>query len=156
MPQGQKISPELQWAIMRLSRIIRKDHIAVGLNLSICTVRHVLSHFNAYGIILYPPPPEEPSDAGVKKGYRHLRDADVEVSPKVVKIGTNNTLLQFLLGTIQKAPDLYLDELQEVLATTAGVEVSRSTVWCTLRRVGFTMKKIIVLYIMSFGAHFFL
>ncbi|KAF8551571.1 hypothetical protein OG21DRAFT_1417747, partial [Imleria badia] len=36
--------------------------------------------------------------------------------------------LQFLLGMIQKSPDLYLDELQEVLATAAGVEVSRSTI----------------------------
>ena len=133
MPQGQKSSSELQWAIMRLSRIIGKDHIAVGLDLSIRTVRHVLSHFDAYGIIPYPPPPEEPLDAGVKKGHRHLRDADVEVSPKVLKIGTNNTLIQFLLEMIQKVPDLYLDELQEVLATTAGVEVSCSTMWRTLR-----------------------
>ncbi|KIO09220.1 hypothetical protein M404DRAFT_104481, partial [Pisolithus tinctorius Marx 270] len=125
MPQGQKISPELQWAIVRLSSIIGKDHIAAGLDLSIRTVRHVLSHFDAHGTIPYLPPMEALSDEGKKKGNRHLRDADVE----------------FLLGTIQKVPDLYLDELQEVLATTAGVEVSRSTVWRTLHRAGFTMKK---------------
>lgn len=86
MPQGQKISPELQWAIVQLSRIIKKDHIAIGLDLSIRTVRHVLSHSDTHGVIPYPPPPEEPSNEGVKKGNRHLKDVDVEVSPKLVKL----------------------------------------------------------------------
>ncbi|KIJ04708.1 hypothetical protein PAXINDRAFT_24918, partial [Paxillus involutus ATCC 200175] len=49
---------------------------------------------------------------------------------------------QFLLGTIQKTPDLYLDELREMLATSCGVDVSRATIWRTLRRAGFTMKKV--------------
>ncbi|KAF8549307.1 hypothetical protein OG21DRAFT_1421531, partial [Imleria badia] len=51
-------------------------------------------------------------------------------------------LLQFLLGTIEKAPDLYLDELQEMLAVLTGIQVSHSTVWRTLHRKGFTMKKV--------------
>ena len=42
-------------------------------------------------------------------------------------------------------PDSYLDELQEALAMSSGVQVSRSTVWRTLRRAGFTMKKVIML-----------
>ncbi|KAH7923726.1 hypothetical protein BV22DRAFT_1014843, partial [Leucogyrophana mollusca] len=48
----------------------------------------------------------------------------------------------FLLGTVQNTPDLYLDELQEMLAVSCGVEVSRSTVWRTLQRAGFSMKKV--------------
>ncbi|KIJ08893.1 hypothetical protein PAXINDRAFT_88229 [Paxillus involutus ATCC 200175] len=52
------------------------------------------------------------------------------------------TLLQFLLGTIEKAPDLYLDELQEMLAASCGRTVSKSTIWHTLRKTGFTMKKV--------------
>ena len=40
---------------------------------------------------------------------------------------------------------MYLDELQEVFATSSGVEVSHSTVWRTLRRAGFTMKKVVIL-----------
>lgn len=50
--------------------------------------------------------------------------------------------MQFLLGTIQQCPDLYLDELQEMMALSCGVNVSRSTVWHTLKRAGFTMKKV--------------
>ncbi|KIJ06814.1 hypothetical protein PAXINDRAFT_38870, partial [Paxillus involutus ATCC 200175] len=45
-------------------------------------------------------------------------------------------------GTVEKAPDLYLDELQEMLAVSCGVQVARSTVWRTLRSKGFTMKKV--------------
>ncbi|KAF8836552.1 hypothetical protein BDN67DRAFT_910971, partial [Paxillus ammoniavirescens] len=48
----------------------------------------------------------------------------------------------FLLGTIKKAPYLYLDELQEMLAVSCGVQVMCLTVWRTLRSKGFTMKKI--------------
>ncbi|KAF9220151.1 hypothetical protein BS17DRAFT_715510, partial [Gyrodon lividus] len=48
----------------------------------------------------------------------------------------------FLLGTIQKAPDLYLDELKEMLAVSCGVDVSHMTVWRTLHQAGFTMKKV--------------
>jgi transposase len=51
-------------------------------------------------------------------------------------------LLQFLLGTVQKTPDLYLDELREMLQASCGTEVSHTTVWRTLCRYGFTMKKV--------------
>ncbi|KIK24913.1 hypothetical protein PISMIDRAFT_97690, partial [Pisolithus microcarpus 441] len=38
--------------------------------------------------------------------------------------------------------DLYLDELQQMLEASCGVNVSRATVWRTLSRSGFTMKKV--------------
>ncbi|KAF8546669.1 hypothetical protein OG21DRAFT_1371241, partial [Imleria badia] len=53
------------------------------------------------------------------------------------------SLLQFLLGTIEKSPDVYLDELQEMLATSCDVYVSRATVWRMLRKADFTMKKLL-------------
>jgi transposase len=49
---------------------------------------------------------------------------------------------QFLLGTIRETPDMYLDELREILAITCGVNASPSTLWRTLHRAGFTMKKV--------------
>ena len=90
MPQGQKVSPELQWAIIRLSKMISNDQIAIGLNLSTRTVRHVLSYFNANGNIPYP---EEKPTESEKKGSRHLRDVDVEVSAKLVKCSVYHILL---------------------------------------------------------------
>ncbi|KIJ08894.1 hypothetical protein PAXINDRAFT_48567, partial [Paxillus involutus ATCC 200175] len=46
---------------------------------------------------------------------------------------------------IENSPDLYLDELQEMLATSCGVHVSRATVWRTLHKAGFMMKKVSIL-----------
>jgi transposase len=50
--------------------------------------------------------------------------------------------MQFLLGTINTTPDFFLDELQEILQVYRGVNVSQATVWRTLKRAGFTMKKV--------------
>jgi hypothetical protein len=47
-----------------------------------------------------------------------------------------------LLKTVKDAPDLYLDELREELKLATGVSASIPTVWRTLRRVGYTMKKV--------------
>ncbi|KAF8593946.1 hypothetical protein BDV93DRAFT_411689, partial [Ceratobasidium sp. AG-I] len=40
--------------------------------------------------------------------------------------------IQFLLGSIQQTPDLYLDELQSVLYERRGIHVSLSTIWRSL------------------------
>jgi hypothetical protein len=39
-------------------------------------------------------------------------------------------------------PDMYLDELQEMLVVTQGVQVSKSTIWRRLKAGGFTLKKV--------------
>jgi len=54
--------------------------------------------------------------------------------------------LELLLFSVKLAvchsPDLYLDELRGLLEECCGVCVSNSMLWRTLRRSGFTMKKI--------------
>lgn len=45
-------------------------------------------------------------------------------------------------GTIRHSPDLYLDEIKELLEDRIGVEVDESTIWRSLRRSGFTIKKV--------------
>jgi hypothetical protein len=45
-------------------------------------------------------------------------------------------------------PDLYIDELQEMLAATCRANVSRSTVWRALSRGGFTLKKVSIIVLM--------
>ena len=54
----------------------------------------------------------------------------------------NDSFHQILFGSIKKQPDYYLDELQEIMNTTCGVQVSKATVWHTLHKAGFTMKKV--------------
>ncbi|KAJ7175495.1 hypothetical protein C8R46DRAFT_828941, partial [Mycena filopes] len=48
---------------------------------------------------------------------------------------------QFLQGTIDRTCDTYLDELQESLGAICGAEASLPTIWRTLRRKGYRMKK---------------
>lgn len=123
MPQGHQTTPEIQWAIVRLSKYLDHERIATCLNLSTRSVQRVLAHFQTYGTI------PNPCDGTVEKmsvGKCHLRDVDVE----------------FLLGTVPNSPDPYLDEFQEMLEASCGIHVSRDNLWRTLSRAGFTMKKI--------------
>ena len=46
------------------------------------------------------------------------------------------------MRSLKEAPDLYLDELRQELAISTGVWGSIPTVWRTLRRTGYTMKKV--------------
>ena len=49
---------------------------------------------------------------------------------------------QFLHRTVNNTPDLYLDELHKELQDICGVSVSLSTVWRTLVKGGYSMKKV--------------
>ena len=142
MCQGEKASPEMQWAVVHLSRFLPNDQIATGLNLSTHTVWRILSHFQVEGTIPHPNKEDDQDKKDEKKGNRHLCDVDVKVSIFFSLLVSTDISSQFLLGTIQKIPDLYLDELQQMLGVSCGVYVSLSTVWQTLHRAGFTMKKV--------------
>ncbi|KAF8229467.1 hypothetical protein L208DRAFT_1286626, partial [Tricholoma matsutake] len=48
----------------------------------------------------------------------------------------------FLQGTVHHSPEIYLDEMQEVLEDRLGVDVSESTIWRALQQSGFTLKKL--------------
>jgi transposase len=43
---------------------------------------------------------------------------------------------------VAQKPDIYLDELRELLAERSGIQVHESTIWRALTRSGFTMKKV--------------
>jgi transposase len=50
--------------------------------------------------------------------------------------------MQHLLQTMNAALDLYLDELHQDLELHTGKAVSISTIWRTLHKAGYTMKKV--------------
>ena len=80
MRKGKKITPEIQWAIIRLSRLLSNDDISVSLELSTHTVRRVLSHFSSFGTIPYSDKDDEEPTQDKPRSNQHLRDLDVEVS----------------------------------------------------------------------------
>ncbi|KAJ7460143.1 hypothetical protein FB451DRAFT_1045514, partial [Mycena latifolia] len=63
----------------------------------------------------------------------------------------NSLLDKFLCGIVRHSPDTYLAELQEILEDRLGVDVHESTLWRSLQRCGFTMKKVIIDIQLWFG-----
>ncbi|KLO09048.1 Homeodomain-like protein, partial [Schizopora paradoxa] len=49
---------------------------------------------------------------------------------------------KFIMGTVNRYNDRYLDELKDMLEERCNVKVSESTIWRTLNRVGFRMKMV--------------
>jgi len=47
-----------------------------------------------------------------------------------------------MLGLLEHSPDMYLDEIQEELLTKHEIDISLSTIWRTLKRLGMTSKKV--------------
>lgn len=85
MPQGQQTTPEIQWAIVRLSKFLDHERIAMCLDLSTRSIQRVLAHFQTYGTI---PNPGEGTIEKMRVGRRQLRDVDVEVPCKIHSIYT--------------------------------------------------------------------
>jgi hypothetical protein len=54
--------------------------------------------------------------------------------------------LKHILGILDERPDVYLDELRQELLDTCGVSVSESTVWRTLIKGGYSMKKVCIMW----------
>lgn len=50
--------------------------------------------------------------------------------------------VQFVRGIVRHSPNVYLDELQELLEERCGTKVNEATIWRALSRSGFTMKKV--------------
>ncbi|KAF8130429.1 hypothetical protein K438DRAFT_861232 [Mycena galopus ATCC 62051] len=49
---------------------------------------------------------------------------------------------KFLQNSVDRTCDTYLDEFQESLGAICGAEASQATIWQTLRRSGYRMKKL--------------
>ena len=75
MTRGTKISTEIQWVILWLSKFLKIDQIAMCVEVLERSIRRVISHFRTHGIIEGGTPVQEEH-----KWNRHLRDVDVEVS----------------------------------------------------------------------------
>ena len=140
MAQGQKIHPQVQWAVIRLSKLLKNDQIAVSRSLDALNQTDSFAFFSAWdhpiprrGGSREAPGQIPSSGCGCRCKY-HIRI--------MIYLALTYDSLQFLLGVVQNTPDLYLDELQEMLAVSCGTNVSRTTVWRTLHRTGYTMKKV--------------
>ena len=134
MPQGKAVIEDVQWIVIQLSATMPPEDIAAYTNLSECKVRGIISHFNRTGDVKVPTC-ERP------RLQRSLRDEDIKVC-EFVSSSYPTDLYKHLFDTLSCMPDLYLDELWLELQQTSGVDVSISTIWRTLVKGGFSMKKV--------------
>ena len=74
---------------------------------------------------------------------RILEYPDVHVSLRLYcRLLSYPSYCQYLLSAVDFRRDLFLDELKNILGGASGKFVSDSTIWRTLERAGFTMKKV--------------
>ena len=136
MTKGSKIPAAVHWIVVWLSSLLNSEQIVMYTGISVCSVERILQFFKVHGTI-------DHKDEVCKRRRQYLHDMDIEVC---LILSYPNFLwlsgIQFILGAIRDTPDLYIDELQEMLATSCGQTVSRSTVWRVLCRGGFTLKKV--------------
>jgi transposase len=52
------------------------------------------------------------------------------------------TSTQFMLALLEHSPDIFLDEIQEQLFSLHDLDISLSTIWRTLKRLGIISKKV--------------
>jgi hypothetical protein len=80
MPRGMKISFVMQWVILRLSKFLKIDQIAMCVEVSERSIRQVISHFQEHGTI------EGDTTVQEHKQNRHLRDVDIEVHALILLV----------------------------------------------------------------------
>ncbi|KAL5496013.1 hypothetical protein ACEPAH_3106 [Sanghuangporus vaninii] len=104
---------------MRFSRHICPRDISYLLDMPLSTVYHILKVWSETGLY--------EKEKSLPRGRPRLLSYD-------------DTRL--LCGTLELRNDYYLDELKQIIENRCGIQCSETTIWRTLKRVGFTLKKI--------------
>jgi hypothetical protein len=79
MTRGSEIPVAVQWIIIRLSSLLQKEDISIYTGVSIRAVARILQYYRMHGGI-------KTQNAEERRGNRHLRDLDVEVSIVFVSV----------------------------------------------------------------------
>jgi len=110
----------LCWAIIRMAPLLTQEEIQAYTTMSPGQQKRILLRWRKTGQV------KQQKDRRTYGRPRHLTPQDVA----------------FIQGTISKTCDTYLDELQETLRDSCGVDASAQTIWRALKRSGFSMKKL--------------
>jgi transposase len=136
MARGKAIPEAVQWIIIRLSTVMAADDVAMYTDVGVRSVNRVLRHFKQTGEI---------KGAMKLRGRLHqtLCNYDVQVSLELSNSKyTSLNKVQYLHARLNAVPILNLDELRMELQETCGVAVSDVTIWRTLVKGGYSMKKV--------------
>lgn len=135
--RGRRVSNDLAWTIVRMALTMNEEEISELTRLSADHVKRVLRYWRRTGVPFAPPKDRRLRGRKRKLDYDHL-----QVSTCVWCLLNSLNIAQYLRECIRRRSDIYLDELKRGLSNVCGVHVSTSTIWRSLRRCGFTLKKV--------------
>ncbi|KAG8922206.1 hypothetical protein FRC02_012071 [Tulasnella sp. 418] len=98
MPQEKTISPDLGATIICMSSNFCVEEISVWTGVSTHSIERILSLFKLTGMI------QKPKSTIQYANRQHMTEEDVN----------------YILGSVKLTPDLYLDELQDMLKESCG------------------------------------
>jgi transposase len=149
MVQGKAVPESVQWIIVRLSPSMSAEEVAMYTDVGVRTVKKILSHFAQTGEVIS----RNPAKLHL---HRALTDYDIEVSTTISPVSLSITSIQHMFAALDKTPDLYLEEMRQDLFQRCGVLLDTSTIWRTLIKGGYTMKRSIHLFPAVDFPHFLL
>ncbi len=139
MPQGVALSEDLRGVLIHIhvSSSLDSKALARLTGIPVRSIQRILSNWKKTGEVKTAP-------TGKKGRPRALDFSDTQVRRRFSSYveETHTPFIQFLLATVSRHNDLYLDELRDVLEERCGVVVTESTIWRTLQRAGFRMKEV--------------
>lgn len=121
MVRGRPLSDDLRRALLNMTKYLDIPTIHRYTGCPIRTIERLLTDWRKHHTI------SRDLTARRRGGHKHA---------------LSRTDIHLLLGHLDHSPDLYLDEMRDILGTRAGIEVNKSTIWRALSRRGFTMKKL--------------
>jgi hypothetical protein len=72
MTKGRPISWDIQWVVVRMSRTVPLQEIAVYTDISIRSIERILAHFRKFGSVITP-------NTAVRQGPHAMNDDEIEV-----------------------------------------------------------------------------
>jgi len=142
MPRGKAIPEMMHWTIVRLATgtTMTPEDISMYTDVGISTVKKILACFRRTGNVnISKPVKHQPcqllSDQNAGVCSSHFPNS-ILVAQLMIMV------IQHLFRMLDNTPDLYLDELCLDLQQTCGISVLILTIWRTLVKGGYSMKKV--------------
>jgi transposase len=139
MPKGVEVSSDLCWTVARmLGYSVPKATISLYADVSPRTIHEIQSRFCATGS------PALPKSEGKRGRRSRLTESNLKVcgSLYICCILLIALFRQFIKASVERRPDMYLQEIAYDLASTCNVMTSESSVWRALRGMGMTRKRV--------------
>lgn len=140
MTRGKALSNDARSILFKLhqSDEFTMDHLSALTDVNRRTIYRIIKDWEATGGV---------ERDGKRTGRPRLLDyLDVQVRcsvPALTDVAHQDSIChQYLLSSVDQRRDLFLDELRQKLGASSGKYVSDSTIWRTLERAGFTMKRV--------------